>query len=201
MKKEKPILFSTPMVNAILEGRKKMTRRVIKFSGDDPKLKCLGSIIGDEKHNGKFGFGYTDERILFIIKPKYNVGDILWVRETFLKYNDPDTGIKFLYKATPTILSESNNIKWMPSIFMPKEAARIFLEVTNVRVERLQEITEEDSIAEGAKYMNDSISENGETYKGSYKNGFKHIWESINGASSWDENPFVFVYAFKPVEL
>lgn len=181
--KYRPILFSTPMVQAILEGRKTQTRRVIK-----PQPVSIDF--------------YEDRNVWYpeVSKCPYNVGDVLWVRETFTEVQ----GIKFLYKAN----SEHQAMKWKPSIFMPKEACRIFLKVKLIRVERLQDISEEDAIAEGVvlisnlhgrnNYKRYDMKDKFGTFNPIYS--FLTLWEFINGRASWTSNPFVFVYEFEQIE-
>ena len=200
--KYKPILFSTEMVQAILEGRKKQTRRIIK------PQPSLGNGTWDIRNIHE----YFDENGKFISVPKLNTenhksvkiktGDILWVRESFAKPPIYAFGVKYIYKAG---FNESI-CGWKPSIHMPKEAARIFLEVTNVRVEQLQDISEEDAIAEGIERV--SIAPFVHRFKNYLcnnkfigpKESFKTLWMKINGEDSWNANPWVWVYEFKVVE-
>ena len=192
----KPILFSTPMVQAILDGRKTMTRRVIK-----------GNPIVDEKGHWlcdgvNWGVGLDGKPCVFSFikwRSKYQVGDVLWVRETFGITKDRET---LCYRAdfTETDVRVTNTIiKWKPSIFMPKEACRIFLRVTNVRVERLQDISVEDILKEGAPLI--TITGNNEDFINSKLKGWWYdLWTSINGKGAWEANPYVFVYEFQRVE-
>lgn len=152
----KPILFSTDMVSAILDGRKTMTRRPVTGNrGKDymnaPSRTNLFSKI--EKVYGTW-MGLSREGIPFIndpIKQPYKVGDVCWVRETWMP--ETEQGIptgSYIYKATDKPEPDGDKpLKWRPSIHMPKEAARIFLRVTDVRVERVQDISAEDVAAEG----------------------------------------------------
>jgi hypothetical protein len=180
----KPILFSTPMVQAILEGRKTMTRRVIKQNST--ALNWL---------NAGFTLEFICNEGNEAIRP-YNVGDILWVRETFENYQGA-----YNYKAGKYgLLGE----KWKPSIFMPKEAARIFLRVADVRIEKLQDISEEDAIAEGIETEKEDVPVIPyKDYLGKYNyysnpiNSFKSLWEFINGEQSWEDNPYVWVISFE----
>jgi len=184
-----PILFNTEMVQAILENRKKQTRRA---------------------NNHPY---FSKEELLEHTLPKYQIGDILWVRETFKvairEYpgkNIPSEKI-FLYKATyePGIIL--GKIKWEPSIYMPKEAARIFLEVTNVRLERLQDISESDAIAEGfGKIINTQFEHPGWFVNHLNKHhmfcavdSFASMWVKLYGTGSWKQNPFVWVYDFERI--
>ena len=205
----KPILFSTEMVQAILEGRKKLTRRtqgleIINKNPDDwflDGLKILGRFIF---HNLK-----SKEEIQ--IKPKFEIGDILWVRETWqTTWNENKKSWDTIYKADGGYWIDDDGImKWKPSIYMPKEAARIFLEVSNVRVERLKDISEEDAIEEGIEIIHyaENILPVFRNYLLKEKKGtlnprlsFRTLWEKINGEDSWDANPWVWVYEFKVVE-
>jgi hypothetical protein len=148
---------------------------------------------------------------LSFFKAKFNVGDILWVRETWNTLSEyvrkPDYSVMsnddFVYKA-----NEDRIDKWKPSIFMPRSACRIRLKITDIRVERLQDISEADAIAEGAEpaletaggnfleYIDKShVFYNFAPFK--FRTGYKKLWSKINGQKSWDENPFVWVIEFK----
>ncbi len=186
--KTKPILFSTTMVQAILEGRKTQTRRIIKSIPHDAyKIWFDG---GEWIIQNKYYKCWTEK-----LEPKYKKDDILWVRETFNKllFNI------YAYKADNK--KRYNSISWKPSIFMPKEAARIFLKVTNIRVERLHDISENDAIAEGIKSIDnvcyDYLSD--KFYRKPYES-FCTLWTKINGKESWNQNPFVWVYEFERTE-
>jgi hypothetical protein len=183
----KPILFSTEMVKAILEGRKTQTRRVIK-----PQPSSNVYVEYTPKGNP---FWFVDHRP---ISPKYQVGDILWVRETWtLMEPTCNEGPDFyLYKADEPVCENSPWFsKWHPSIYMPKEAARIFLEVTDVRVERVNDISEEDAKSEGCDKLLMTTS--------SAKNNFMNLWNRINErrGHGWETNPWVWVISFKKTEV
>lgn len=147
--------------------------------------------------------------------PRYSVGDIIWVREAFswegqTKYNDPNPIGKYYYKADPN----PDEIKhaWKPSMYMPIRACRIFLEVTDIRMKRLNDITEEDAINEGILPINDLYLNydpdqiTGETMALPPIESFKSLWESTKGVNaygnnyfgiySWDKNPLVWVYSY-----
>lgn len=198
----RPILFSTPMVQAILKGRKTQTRRIIK----PQPLRQLFDV-----NMGYWSEEPTDLKQPYI-KSKYKVGDIMWVRETFAikKPIDAEQDWEtFGYKSDGYELMPDE--KWKPSIFMPKEACRIFLEVTDVRVERLQDISNEDALKEGISnhYL---LKSNGYTHytrpdkfipigsEDAERTSFFSLWMSINGADSLDKNPWVWVYEFKRIE-
>lgn len=190
---EKPIIFNTEMVRAILEGKKTQTRRTVKPQPKQPVKLGFISDSTDKKRVGCYGWG-ADEcgGVVDVARPPYQVGDVLWVRETWAPALDT-----FAYKANyskETLNDPINKGLWKPSIHMPKDAARIFLEVTNVRVERLQDITEEEARKEGC-------------FLPSYKNGelvgssvilFEIVWKSIY--KNWDENPWVWVIEFKRID-
>lgn len=188
--KIKPILFSTPMVNAILKGRKTQTRRIIKSRHESGLFR-----IGQTKEG--FITEITsldwDERpkndCCNDIKPIANIGDILWVRETWRWSDDLED---FCYKANSV---KPDLSKWKPSIFMPKEAARIFLKVTNVRVERLHDISIEDICREG---LSSNLREHDACCD--LRDKWESLWCKINGANSWESNPWVWVYEFEKVE-
>lgn len=185
----KPILFNSEMVRAILEGRKSCTRRLVKFlSGENPQWT---GYIKDELmlYNGK------NEPC--IRKAPYQPGDILYVRETFIQA----AAHIFWYKADNNSWI-SEGLHWKPSIHMPKEAARIWLKVTDVRVERLQEITAESALAEGTdKY----IHLNGKFDENAILTSFMGIWNSTIKNSDldrygWNANPWVWVIEFEQCE-
>lgn len=186
--KERPILFSGEMVRAILEGRKTQTRRIVKDRKD-------WAIQNDNT------FGKVWGNSVLMDSPFGKPGDRLWVRETFINDTEADEQPCFYFKAD----CENPEIwRWSPSIHMPRSAARIFLEITNIRVERLNDISEEDAKAEGI--VGGKICINGSAGWGSnekmpdvYKSkwSFAELWESINGKDSWKKNPWVWVIEFK----
>lgn len=201
-KTEHPILFSTPMVQAILEGRKTMTRRIVRT----PKNKGEYKGIGIVESNGILFAIFQDPEKSWVSEglkfPYGMIGDKLWVRETFFdcsKFKDyplfNQQLTNYIFKADNTSIGEH---KWKPSLFMPKAAARIWLEITGIRVERLHEITEEDAKSEGAEFQLWQTLNNTDTT--SYKNGFTSLWLHINGDESWNANPWVWVIEFKRIE-
>jgi len=157
----KPILFNTDMVKAILEGRKTQTRRIVKPKG---RLAEEGYIVIDEGKSRPFMPGYLSfcvsdgisTRYLDIKKPA-NAGDILWVREAF---DNVEVGHPWYYRADGDLRPKGwKGESWMPSIHMPKEAARIFLKVKDVRVELLQNIRLFDALNEGITHLYDNLSD------------------------------------------
>lgn len=203
----KPILFSTEMVHAILDGRKTQTRRL---GGLDDLNKSIFSDFEEIIDRGVFKIRLKPQvKGHCILTPKFQKDDILWVRETWKFSPEQCVWQKYSYKADyPNVLSELG--KWKSSIHMPKEAARIFLKITNVRCERLHDISEDDAIAEGCSLYGPfgeykgSIHPNGGGMRyraySTAKRAFQCIWESINGDQSWKENPFVWVYEFEIIE-
>jgi hypothetical protein len=195
----KPIIFSTPMVQAILEGRKTQTRRIVK--PQPPQFVDYFEKRGD----GFKAYMVPGEPCDYpLVKPKYQPGDILWVRETFCEvpYEHNHVPIKGGYITIPKYAYKADSERdytgiWKPSIHMPREAARIFLQVTNVRVERLQDITEEDAIAEGmSKTLVDGV-----TFI-SAKGKFHALWDTLYAKRGhpWENNPWVWVYEFMRIE-
>lgn len=190
------------MVKAILEGRKTQTRRIFK---DHPRL---ASDI-DKIDLKQWLIKYPD--LILGYSPFGKPGDLLWVREThFLVDEIGEYVYKVDYSAEDLQNIKAHGDKWKPSIHMPKAAARIWLKVTNVRVERLQDISEADAIAEGlihSELFNEwgGVEPHPEV-KGHYRwyqnpiDAFKNLWESINGDGSWKENPWVWVIEFERSE-
>jgi hypothetical protein len=202
--KMKPIIFSTPMVKAILEGRKTQTRRVInpQPDKDDPCI-AFSTIEGFQTtpEQAEEIWAQDEQGQSIQLKPRYKKGDVLWVKEKFHRYENIHGGYSVAYYADCQSV-RVNGKKWTSPIFMPREAARLFLKVKSVRVERLQDISEADAISEGMKEGN-CWSENNcypdspehcesERHKCSYKN----LWDSLNAKRgySWESNPWVWVY-------
>lgn len=193
----KPIIFSTPMVQAILDGKKTMTRRAIKYDFESVYSAASQQGIMDKVcQYGELPSDAIEWYAKNIAKPKYQPGDVLWVRETWAKRIHSDN--RYYYKADNNLgaIFNREDDKWRPSIFMPREAARLFLKVTSVKVERLQDITEEDAIAEG---MNKTLVD-GVVFI-SAKGNFHVFWDSLNIKRGyvWDTNPWVFVYEFERI--
>lgn len=209
LKSAKPILFNTDMVRAILDGRKTVTRRAVKprYKVDEGGFEvCTNKGTGErwvEKTDWDGG-SFDNPRD---VEPPYHPGDILYVLETYYKGKNC-----ILYKAdNPNLVGYRNmdgediEIKWMPSIHMPKEAARIFLQVTDVRVERLRDITEEQAQKEGCEGLFDG---NGEVFGSGWTvtpvDEFSKLWNSTIKKSDldrygWDVNPWVWVIEFERV--
>jgi hypothetical protein len=199
--RKRPILFSAPMVRALLDDSKTQTRRIVKpqpeiIISNEPFIQTET----DDKH-GRLG-----KRIEC---PYGQVGDQLWVRETHLTVCKMDDNGMFITDEHGEYIYETwyradgidyqyfdgqsdfpvENVPWKPSIHMPRAASRITLEITSIRVERLNDITESDVIEEGCPT---------EILYG--RGWYKDLWEQINGVGSWDANPWVWVLEFKRVE-
>lgn len=227
--KEHPILFKSEMVRAILEGRKTQTRRIISpqpnteimnvesigYTAFTPK----GSIaIRGTRADGRYAENW--------VKEKYKVGDHLWVKETFCNCGDlawseeictEDRKNTIGYKADySTRLYNCDDklvelettawnwghekIKWKPSIFMKRIYSRLLLEITNIRVERLNKISEKDAEAEGC-ISTAVLTEDKQDYTGLYASEhFARLWEKINGEGLWRSNPFVWVIEFRRIK-
>jgi len=185
MIKERPILFSAPMVNAILGWHKTQTRRVVK---PQPDCEAFGG-----KPYWYIGGLRLDQQATNRLKCPYGeIGDRLWVRETY--WADKRTREIISYVASePDIYDDNHTVKKMPSIFMRRKYSRINLLITDIRIERLQDITDDGALAEGVDRTNTSI-------KGYARARFEKLWKSINGADSWDKNPYVWVIEFERVD-
>lgn len=195
--RERPILFSGPMVRAILSGKKTQTRRIVKQS------YSRGEIFANVQRCQKVepvegGWLFYDEidtsHDQDLACPYGVPGDRLWVREAWAPCiggkDGPENPI--LYRADD--LPGYDDLTWRPSIHMPRRACRIRLDVTDVRVQRLQEITEEDAIAEGAQCVPDfpaSLTDRG---------AFAKLWNKINGPGAWESNPWVWAVTFKRID-
>lgn len=196
--KERPILFSAPMVRALLNGSKTQTRRVWKL----PKWAEWNLIDGGEekgelipKDQKLRGWYSVDE----VACPFGQVGDRLWVRETHLPKSSGT-----IYRADFSEFEAAGlggmYGGWKPSIFCKREHSRIQLEITGLRVERLQEISEEDAEMEGVVKFQDGKFANylsGSGYALNAKSSYASLWESINGADSWVMNPWVWIVEFR----
>lgn len=238
--KERPILFSAPMVRAILAGTKTQTRRVVKPQPIPVQPQGAGIVSalyrqGDYqwpdkvagcstiscKPNGPDGWAHENS-------PYGQPGDRLWVRETWQHSNFPlgpyDESCTVFYRADymddahgpdGEKSPEGRYRNWVPSIHMFRSASRILLEITAVRVERLQDISDNDIEAEGtAQWVKDGgkvmrprpgfdgwwPDENGNFYVKPNRVAFCSLWESVNGLCAWDKNPWVWVIEFKRVE-
>lgn len=187
--KERPILFSAPMVRALLDGSKTQTRRVVKPS----KCRYFGVPLAACELAGEVNSGEYANSIYG------QPGDRLWVRETWLQTNPFTKGGLHTYGYRASDAVEFPDAVWKPSIHMPRAASRITLEITAVRVERLQDISEEDAIAEGVKWFSSGAVEcpgMPETPIDAYRS----LWEKINGPGSWEKNPWVWCISFKRTE-
>lgn len=186
----KPILFSTIMVKSILKGWKTQTRRIVK---DKNILSKYPNVSKEE----------------LIQASKYKVGDILYVRETFTMNVD-----KLIYRADVCSKYDiPDGCVWNPSLFMPKIFSRIFLEITDIKIQYLSDISDDECEKEGIRYEKDGL-ENSKKYYWFYKHGdlrdstvvdnpktsFYSLWTLINGKDSWQENPLVWVYTFNVID-
>ncbi len=224
--KERPIIFSAPMVRTLLDGSKTQTRRVVK-----PQPSIVHAIYDDASISTNLIFRKGDQRIHC---PYGQVGGKIWVRETHAQVLEvdipagryagpigtagsparPDWKSRYVYRADgemPSVqwhhIGDSQPVWWSASIHMPRRASRITLEILSVRVERLQDISGVDAGAEGAPssecYGPDCPAGADDcNARGCYgaREWYRELWESINGAGSWDENPFCWVIEFRRVE-
>ena len=201
--KERPILFSAPMVRALLAGTKTQTRRIAKpvRHPDWGNLYSPGALVRE----------HEPMHVIYRACPYGQPGDRLWVRETWAAPHSEDARppraiqcdwMLIHYAAT----EDRGGLLWRPSIHMPRWASRITLEITGVRVERLQNISKADAEAEGCTknhngyYLGGPHAVSGRKQMATAQSAYRDLWESINGAGSWEANPWVWVVAFKRAE-
>lgn len=203
----KPMLFSAPMVRAILDGRKTQTRRVVKTSAENPSEIEVVSHLPEDPENMWCVVSTSQPKEW--IKGPHPAGSEIWVKEAWcakcdengLMWNEDQNTYQVWYKASnPEVMAMGEDgfmreradgteaSPWKSPIFMPRWASRITLTVESVRAERLQDITETDAISEGC-----CNAYHPDFHVGEYRD----LWNTINGPGSWDLNPWVFVYTFK----
>lgn len=195
------------MVRAILAGQKTQTRRAVKPQPQPNGGEGLHPVAPYNTPQGKWTWvleatGHGDGTSGFWC-PYGHPGDRLWVRENCWAHKD--TGEIFAYCAVDeTLYSDNKTVKKVPSIHMPRSKCRLLLEITNVRIERLQEITEEDAEAEGCtrdwRRVPDTPYCAGEVEGHNATDDFAALWVSINGEESWKSNPWVWVIEFRRIE-
>lgn len=203
--KERGMIFNAEMVRAILDGRKTQTRRIMKNqpAGDYPETPALIRNVG----TGFQWHGLYGESSIFNC-PLGSIGERIWVRETFRVHSRATDVATLVYRASVrnSWTEQTHRVpvavcnkpatpeKWTPSIHMPRWASRLLLEITDVRVERLNNISECDAKAEGGPTECTLIGDK-------YFPGFRSLWKSIYGEESWAANPWVWVIEFKRVEV
>jgi hypothetical protein len=196
--KERPILFSAPMVRALLDGSKTQTRRIVKPQPDHPAFAKHHMLASDDESIDLYLHSSTLHRAIRC--PYGQLGDRLWVRENFAPRSDDEMSYARWMTGdrsgpSPEIMFAADRgdpyiTRWRPSIHMPRWACRVTLEIVSVRVERLQDISEADAKAEGCEPAECCYA---------YYHGYSKLWESINGAGSWDANPWVWCIEFKQI--
>jgi hypothetical protein len=207
--KERPILFSAPMARAILAGSKTQTRRVVQYVNywhidrhiSDWHLS-MPPILADGVATFELQSDVDDTRNVAVRCPYGQPGDLLWVRETWA-VRKLQAGYWVEYKADSKNARAPEEVDafalftvgtWRPSIFMPRWASRLTLRITEVRVERVQDISETDAMDEGVDYRRD--------FGESYRDAFAALWDDINAKRGygWDVNPWVWVISFEVVQ-
>ncbi|MBB3234388.1 hypothetical protein [Phyllobacterium endophyticum] len=202
---DRPILFSAPMVCALLDGRKTQTRRIMK---PQPELLANGTWQISNSGGGTFGVETADLPAIAPDYVRYEIGDRLWVRETIA-----DTGNGIGYVADG---SAQYSYVWawkrdkLPAIHMPRAVSRLTLIVTDVRVERLQDISRDDAIAEGLIRMPLAPTAavkagcdwgfEGDHRFGSPVSAYAALWDHINGAGAWEDNPWIVAVTFEVIK-
>jgi len=226
--KEIPILFNGEMVRAILEGRKTQTRRPIKLPRSAQGLEPVPYECFADNGYLHVAYGAGDDRFFERLYPRFEVGDILWVRETFVlwgpqSYEYPSEGcdqwdgppsrardngydrsnVEYAADAKDIRLN-NNELKWRPSIHMPRWASRIQLRVKSVRVQRVQDITEEDAFDEGmTRSLRLSLGYVAEASEEAFnftqcRDTFRLLWNATY--KNWDANPWVWAIEFERAE-
>ncbi|WP_312423606.1 hypothetical protein [Kosakonia cowanii] len=223
--KERPMIFNAEMVRAILDGRKTQTRRIMKVQPENVDLglrRITDSSVAKEV--GMYFWCLADacgvkHRSNLFSCPFGEVGDRIWVREAWARYNIDQDSHDIAYRATtPEDWPEEG--RWRPSIHMPRWASRIMLEITGVRVERLNNTSHEDAEREGIhtevwdqmvvaknyaaedgffQFWSESMPHYVEMNE-LYRSSFQSLWQSIYGAENWQANPWVWVIEFKRIE-
>lgn len=211
--KERPVIFNSEMVRAIIDGRKTQTRRVMAVQPESNQFGLLRISDSTKRSDiGKYHWAEsnatgTHQRSALFSCPFGQVGDRLWVRETFAGHYLDDDQIQDIkdgrdkaedlceYRADYSDDADCVD-GWTPSIHMPRWASRITLEITAVRVERLNDISEEDAKAEGVKA---GVCPGHEHMM--HQVAFSELWQSIYGVDSWNANPWVWVIEFRRVEV
>jgi len=200
-KKSKGMPFGVDMVQAILDGRKTKVRMVVKYKKEIDAEMVGFSCFTPEGHFSVRGVHENGDYGESFFKLRYKKGDIVYVKETFLK-EDISSNLPDGLKKSP---------RWVSGRFMPKSAARIFLEITDVKVERLHDISINDAIAEGIEVLSipglpehvvpfkDYLNDDNYFQRSDYS--FQSLWEKTNGKKSWDANPWVWVYEFKKIDV
>lgn len=201
--KERPILFSAPMVRALLAGTKTQTRRAAKVES----TLGIDSILAPRRAGGHAATYLLPDQAAEAAAccPYGQPGDRLWVRETFGHFERNENfkpGCEVFYRADGNCLELE---PWRPSIHIPRWACRITLDITAVRIERLQDISDEDARAEGIECMagdpecgyRNYLDKTGQDWALSPRESFRSLWESINGPASWAKNPWVWVVEFE----
>ncbi|EHW1391124.1 hypothetical protein K1J91_004632 [Salmonella enterica] len=197
---ERGMIFNAEMVRAILDGRKTQTRRPVKFPLIDKNMGC--ELAGNELAGELAAHNYWNS-------PYGKPGDRIWVRETFRVHSRATDVATLVYRASvrnswteqthrvPIAVCDkpATPEKWTPSIHMPRWASRILLEITDVRVERLRDLSEEDAKSEGITPPAGGVLPGWE-----YRINFRDLWMDIYGTDSWEANPWVWVIEFKRVE-
>jgi hypothetical protein len=194
--RELPLLVSGPLVRAILDGRKTVTRRLPRNPGGWLLSPRGPTMLSCYQPSAPHDYAERD------IDAPYAVGDVLWVRETWCYVSEPHQpgGAAYLYRADNNEATRviDNARGWKPSIHMPRAAARIFLRVESVTVELVQDITEESARAEGIDEH--PACEQALILGCSYREAFRLVWDSLAPAGSkWADNPWVWVIGFRRV--
>jgi hypothetical protein len=230
----RPILFSAPMIRALLDGRKTQTRRILKQAHDTAGKDTAWAVCPAKESGWIAWFGQPRKAVEQFTKEAYghgfpcpygHPGDLLWVRESFGYYcsfmGDVLPNAPILYRADqdscgqyPVVLPGEKDITlvndrepWKPSIHMPRLVSRLTLEITDVRVERLQDISEADAMAEGidiplpdkygCPYRSPKHSDGKHRIGDNAYTMYRDLWNDIHGKDAWQQNPWIWALTFK----
>lgn len=218
--KERPILFRGAMVRAILDGRKTQTRRVVKLPHNNPLGEWEATTVGGGSTKFADGTPAPEMSAIWHTRtgdtltcPHGQPGDRLWVRETHLNWWMKDEGNPSgprVFSHVAAYAADDYELepgeKWIPSIHMLRPASRITLEITGVRVERLNDCSEKDALSEGVSmdragghFVDGPAARHVSAVGAPAVHAFRSLWESINGSGAWTANPWVWVVEFKRI--
>jgi len=219
---DKPILFNTDMVCALLDGRKTQTRRIVKPQPEHRENESLPGEFGTFFHGWNLDHPAMSIKDILQYCPYGKPGDLLWVRESAINHSILKAHGSKRYMDVKYVADESvtRDVRYPSRLARPildhkmpngcyREASRLTLRITNVRVERVQDISEENARAEGAESYDVSTLSDDEIFlldapvlnrSTPYKNGFSMLWDSVNGPDAWDRNDWVWVIEFEVIK-
>jgi len=188
----KGIMFTEAIFNAVIEGRKTQTRRIVKPQPHDFYIPNKLSIPRETSIDGAQGKSSRK------FKPRYKLGEKVFIKEPYQYVGSPDAGIKYKYDNDSEINFIVGDL-WKNKLFMPAKYARYFIEITGVRCERLQDISDEDCLSEGIVKTIDMVLRFDDIFN-TPQQAYAALINKINGKGTWESNPYVWVYSFRLVK-